>query len=355
MIVNEHKKLLKGRMMNIKKLFVTIMIIASLGSIIFFVPWSMILNTIKPLPDTIQVELDNNDFFEGTIVYVSNEQGNQTYAGGYHNRDAKTLAKPDDLFKIASITKLYIATAATMLIEEDILDLDEPLSEMLPEYKDKIENSESITLRNMIMHRSGLPNYTDHNFDWGNPPSANEDCLELVLGMSPEFKPDTRYQYSNTNYLLLGMIMDKVLEQGYQEYIDENILRPLKLINTYHTMDDIDTNRLMSGYVKGYQPDIKFNDFRSPAGSMVATAEDVGIFLRALNEGTLMTPSQQTIYKSIYNFEHTGFLPGYQSIARYDYESNTYIVVFGNTSEGSKWSDIEILYDRILKISKKNQ
>ncbi len=337
-----------------RKIFVALMIIASVISIVFFVPWSMIFGGIKSVPDTIEKELESNVFYEGMIVYVSNDQGSQTYVGGYHDRDAKTPAKVDDLFKIASITKLYIATAVTMLVDEGVLDLDQTLSDLLPDYKNRIENSETITLRHLVMHRSGIPNYTDHNFDWGNPPEANEDCLKLVLDMPADFNPNARYRYSNTNYLLLGMIMDKVTEEGYQAYIDTHILEPLNLNDTYHTMDDIDTDRLMSGYVIGYQPDIKFNDFRSPAGSMVATAEEVGIFLRALREGDLLTSSQQEIYESLYPYDHTGFLPGYQSIARYDEKSGTYIVVFGNTSDGSKWSDIETLYKRVLKISKKN-
>lgn len=338
----------------IRKIFVAFMIIASVISIIFFVPWSMIINSLKPLPDTIQAELDNNDFYEGMIVYVSNDQGSHTYAGGTHNREEQTPADPEDLFKIGSITKLYIASATVMLVDEGLLDLDAILSQMLPEYKDRIANSETITLKQLIMHRSGIPNYTDHHFDWGNPPSANEDCLKLVLDMPADFEPDAKYQYSNTNYLLIGMIMDKVLDQGYQAYIDDHILKPLNLTNTFHTMDDIDTDRLMSGYVVGYEPDIKFNDFRSPAGSMIATAEDVGIFLRALNEGTFMTPSQYAIYQSVYVFDHTGFLPGYQSIARYDQATDTYIVVFGNMSDGAEWADIEVLYKRVLKITKKH-
>lgn len=339
--------------MTIRKMFVALMIIASIASIIFFVPWAMLIDRFKPLPETIQEELDNNDFFEGMIVYVSNENGSKTYAGGYHDRDAKTPAKPDDLFKIASITKLYIATAAAMLVDEGVLNLEGTLSQMLPEYKDRIANSNTITLRHLIMHRSGIPNYTDHSFDWGNPPSTNEACLNLVLDMPADFKPDGKHQYSNTNYLLIGMIMDKLLDKGYMAYIDDHILKPLSLTNTYHTMDEIETDRLISGYVVGYRPDIKLNDFRSPAGSMIATAEDVGVFLKALNEGTLLTPSQQAIYQSVYVFEHTGFLPGYQSIARYDKASNTYLVVFGNMSDGAEWADIEVLYKRVLKISKK--
>jgi hypothetical protein len=86
---------------------------------------------------------------------------------------------------------------------------------------------------------------------------------------------------------------------------------------------------------------------------MIATAEDVGVFMRALNNGTLLSDSEQAIYNSVYPSSHTGFLPGYQTIARYEPSTDTIVVLFGNKSDGAKWSDIEVLYDRLIKIIEK--
>lgn len=339
--------------MKIRKILTYILIVVSIWSIIFLVPWSSIINRFKPLPANIQEELDNNGFYQGMIVYVEEDGLGQTYASGFHNREEETPARPDALFKIASITKLYVAVAASKLVDEGVLDLESNLDEMLPDYKGRIENSESITLSHLISHRSGIPNYTDGAFDWSNPPRSNEGCLDLVLDMSAKFEPGKKYGYSNTNYVLLGMIMDAYLEEGYKSYIDESILKPLNLGNTYHLMEEVDQERLMSGYLEDYEYDVKDFDFRSPAGSMIATAEEVGIFLRALNNSTLVTSSEESIYSSVYVYDHTGFLPGYQSIARYDNENDRVIVVFGNTSEGAKWDEIEVLYSRIKRILNK--
>lgn len=336
--------------MTLKKIFVLIMIVASVISLVFFVPWSHITGTLAPLSDSVQEEIDNNDAFEGIIVYISQEGKSKTYAAGYHNREKKIPAQTDALFKIASITKLYVAVATSKLVDEGVLSLDDSVADILPEYKDTIDNSDQITIEQLLRHRSGIPNYTDHNFDWDNPPFSNEACLSLILNMPADFEPDKKYAYSNTNYLLLGMLIDEVLGYSYMTYIDQTIIDPLMLTSTNHLLDDIDMDRLMSGYVVGYEPDIKEINFRSPAGSMLASAEDVGVFIRALNDGSLLSESEQDIYSSVYEYGHTGFLPGYQSIARYDKNTDTVIVLFGNTSEGGKWGGIEVLYNRIRKV-----
>ena len=87
---------------------------------------------------------------------------------------------------------------------------------------------------------------------------------------------------------------------------------------------------------------------------MVATISDVGIFLRALNDGTLLNDEEQKIYESIYEFNHTGELPGYLSIARYHKDLDAVVVQFVNTSGGTSWSKMEIVYNRIIGILKEN-
>jgi len=114
---------------------------------------------------------------------------------------------------------------------------------------------------------------------------------------------------------------------------------------------------VMSGYYVGYDADLKYNDFINPAGSMVATAEDVGIFLRALNDGSVFNEGEQEIYSSIYVYEHTGLLPGYQSIAKYHKDIDTVVIQFNNTTnfDGYDWNLAVIIYNRIVKILRRKQ
>ena len=150
--------------------------------------------------------------------------------------------------------------------------------------------------------------------------------------------------------MLIGEILDKTLGYSHHQYIKREILIPLELNNTYSLLSEVDLDDVMSGYSVGYNGDIKYSDFINPSGSMVATAKDVGIFLRALNDGSLLNDNEQAIYSSIYEYEHTGLLPGYSSIARYHKDIDAVVVQFANTSGGYTWNLSEIVYNRIVKI-----
>tara|TARA_R110002020_G_scaffold303939_5_gene519701 strand:+ start:46060 stop:47106 length:1047 start_codon:yes stop_codon:yes gene_type:complete len=340
----------------IKKIFRIVLILASIGSLAF-VPWNVVKAWVLPIPDTVQEQVDQavDDGLDGMIVYV--DQGGKPpafYAAGWHDRKKKIPANPKALFKIASISKLYIAAAVAKLVDDKQLSLDKTLADYLPPMQGRIENADEITLRMMVQHRSGIPNFTDTPGYWENAPKDNKKTLELVLDKPADFKPDKKYRYSNTNYLLIGEILDKTLGYSHHKYIKSEILVPLKLNNTYSLLSEVgDLGDVMSGYDIGYDGDLKNNDFINPAGSMVATAEDVGIFLRALNDGSLLNDSEQEIYTAIYTYEHTGLLPGYSSIARYHKDIDTVVIQFTNTSGGTTWNITEVVYNRIVKIIRK--
>jgi CubicO group peptidase (beta-lactamase class C family) len=203
-----------------KKLFKTGILILVIICGYLFIPWMMLRAWITPLPESIQEQLDLAlDYgFDGIIVYV--DQGGkpaELYAAGWKDRENKVPMDPKDLFKIASISKLYIAVAAAKLVNTQKLSLDQTLAEYLPELIGRIENSERITLKMLLQHRTGIPNWTeDPEFPWANPiPDVNQ-ILELVLDEPSDFEPDSRYKYSNTNYLLIGKILDKTLGYGHQ-------------------------------------------------------------------------------------------------------------------------------------------
>ena len=87
---------------------------------------------------------------------------------------------------------------------------------------------------------------------------------------------------------------------------------------------------------------------------MISTARDIAVFLRALNEGRFLNPEEQALYESLYRLEHTGLLPGYSSIARYDADLDAVVVLFINTSGGLSWSITEATYRRVVKVLKKD-
>lgn len=333
-----------------------IRIVLLLGSIVslYFVPWPIVKAWITPLPKTVQKQVDKakNYGFDGIIVYVDiGEKSSKFYSAGYKNRENKIPVDPHALFKIASVGKLYKALAIAKLVRSGKISLNKSLADYLPQLKVKIENAEQITLKMMVQHRSGIPNYTDTYNYWANPKQSDGENLALILDKPASFKPGEDYEYSNTNYLLIGMIMDKVLGYDHFQFIQKEILDPLNLNQTYSSINEVDLDDVMSGYYVGYEEDLKSNN----NNSMLATAEDLGKFIRALNDGSVFQDKEeQEIYSSIYKFEHTGLIPGYQTIAKYHSEIDAVVIQFTNTVdfEGYNWSLSEIMYNRIIKILK---
>lgn len=322
---------------------------------LFFVPWILVKAWILPLPDTVQEQVNKgvSHGFDGMIVYVDKTgQPPAFYAAGWHDRKNKIPANPKALFKIASISKLYVAIAVTKLVNDGRLSLDKTLADYFPELIGRIENAEKITLRMLVQHRSGIPNYTDtHNY-WANPKENNKERLELVLDLPAYFEPGTDYGYSNTNYLLIRELIKKTVGYSHHQYIKEEILIPLQLNNTFGSLSEVNIDNVMSGYHIGHPLDLK-----TDKQGMLASAEDVGTFIRALNDGSVFKENEQEIYSSIYEYGHTGLIPGYQSIAKYHSDIDAVVVQFTNTThfEGYHWSLSEIIYNRIVKILKQQK
>ncbi len=328
-------------------------IVLLVGTIIsmFYVPWILVKAWILPLPDTVQEQLNEaiDHGFDGMIVYVDQAgKPPEFYAAGWHDRKNKIPAYPQALFKIASITKLYIAVATAKLVKAGRLSLDKTLADYFPELARRIENSEKITLRMMLQHRSGIPNFVDHPDYWKDPPKNRQETLDYALDLPADFEPGEDYGYSNTNYMLIEDLIDKTLGYPHQQFIKEEILMPLGLKNTFGSLSEVEIDDVMSGYYVGVETDFKTED----TGLMLATAEDVGKFLRALNDGSVFNEGEQEIYSSIYVYEHTGLLVGYQSIAKYHKDMDIVVIQFNNTTnfDGYDWNLAEIIYNRIVKI-----
>jgi D-alanyl-D-alanine carboxypeptidase len=342
------------------KILRIIMPLVGLATALIIPPLDLIPPLLAPLPETIEDQLDEaiEKGLDGMILYVN--QGGQNpsfYSAGLKNKISGEPANAQDYFKIGSIHKLYIASAITKLVSAGQLSLDESLTNLLPRLAGRITNASEINVRMLVQHRSGIPNFTDQgNFDWFSPSIPREDALALVFDLPADFEPDTSYAYSNTNYLLLGFILDEVLGYSHHQFVDDQILAPLGLSNTFFSIEEVEFDAVMSGY--WYEHD---DDFRSLDGSMIATAEDVGVFVRALNDGSLFTNEEQDIYSSIYQYGHDGWVPGYFSKAHYHEDIDAVLVLFVSTTGGETWgvADViggkatalsQIYYDRILQI-----
>lgn len=288
--------------------------------------------------------------FDGIVVSVNQGGATSLYAEGWKNRENQIPATPHDLFKIASISKLYIAAATTKLIASQDILMENTLLDLIPEVEGKIENAEDITVKMMLQHRSGIPEYIYHPDFESDTEETYMETVSLIYHKKADFEPNKKYAYSNTNYLLIGEILDRTLGYSHHEFIKNEILIPNGLTNTYNLYSDVDSKLVMSGYLKGYTLDVKSWDHTRPGGSMIASAEDVAKFLRILIDGGLFTDKEQAIYSNVYEYGHTGWLPGYTSIARYHSDIDAVVIQFVNTSgKKSFWRELENVYDQILR------
>lgn len=338
----------------IKQTLRIVFILISISSL-FFVPWLLVKAWILPLPDTVQEQMDEaiGYGFDGMIVYV--DQGGKSpkyFAAGWHDREAKIVARPQALFKLASIRKLYDAVAVAKLVKSGRLSLDKTLAEYLPELAGRIQNAEKITLRWMLQHKSGIPNFTDTPNFWAAPTQTYQESIALILDKPANFNPGEDYGYCNTNYLLINKIMDDVLGYPSFRFIKENILIPLNLNETYGSLSEVNIDEVMSGYHVGHPYDLKTDEH-----GMLATAEDVGTFIRALNDGSVFQQGEQEIYSSVYKYVHAGWVPGYQSFATYHKDIDAVVIEFYSTTDSKlyNWNLSEIINNRIAKILKRQK
>lgn len=132
---------------------------------------------------------------------------------------------PSTKFRIGSITKTFTAVSILQLIQQGQLSLDDPISKYYPDQKDE----DKISIRHLLTHTSGIPNYTDdpRMFEWSVQPSPPEKLIERFSQHELEFSPGEKYKYSNSGYVLLGSLIEQISGQTYEVYLKENIFEPL--------------------------------------------------------------------------------------------------------------------------------
>jgi D-alanyl-D-alanine carboxypeptidase len=263
-------------------------------------------------------------------------------------------------FRIGSVTKTFVATVILQLAAERRLSLADPVSRHLPGL---VPNGENITVRQLLNHTSGIYDYTR---SW--PPTAEHflairfdkfpvlDLVKIGTSQPPLFPPGTDWSYSNTNYLLAGLIIEKVTGRPYGEAVQRRILWPLGLRDTFVPGTRI---RIPGPHARGYLPvgtppqpvDVtELNPaLASSAGEMISTTADVNRFFAALLGGRLLRPAQLAEMKDAVTVEpgfryglglvertwacgartwgHGGGIPGYVTLAENSADGRTQLAV----------------------------
>ncbi|MBN2379968.1 beta-lactamase family protein [candidate division WOR-3 bacterium] len=226
--------------------------------------------------------------------------------GGYADLEDGIQMNPKHVHYISSITKSYTATEIMLLREEGLIDLDAKIDAYLPaRITDKLPNGHTVTVSQLLRHTSGIPDYIDlflvDVFNDYKKPLTAEELLEYVYKVDAWFEPGTNHSYSNTNYVLLSLIVDS-LAGDHSRYLQERILDRLSLTETYYKNhpDFQWPPGLVNSYSEFYNPGriVNLSDAQNYIsansygdGGIRTTVEDLAEFFEALFTGEIVNQS----------------------------------------------------------------
>jgi D-alanyl-D-alanine carboxypeptidase len=292
------------------------------------------------------------------VITLVEQDGQRTVVAAGDAEIGKRKARPDDRFWAGSITKSFVATVVMQLVNERKLGLDDRVSTLLP---GRIREGRRIRLRNLLNHTSGIPNYMELE-PWRTIVRRNPltvipaSKLVASAGRLPlDFRPGSRASYSNTNYLVLGEIVQRVTGRSVGRQIRERIIVPLRLTSTTYTPGK---RTLGPNHLHGYDvtpsppDDVSRHGLGGPwaDGAIHSNARDLATFFVALLQGKLVPPRllaqmEKIVPRShgeglgIYRLPspcgrwfwgHTGGTPGYVTFAAGSRDGRTFFVVDWN-------------------------
>ncbi|HMJ48391.1 MAG TPA: serine hydrolase domain-containing protein [Ferruginibacter sp.] len=183
--------------------------------------------------DSFLTSFYNSGNFNGNVLIA--EKGKVIYKNtfGFSNETTKEKLNENSIFELASVSKQFTAMAIVILKEKGRLNYEDKISKYIPE----LSNYSNITIRNLLNHTGGLPEYMevmDSTFD-KNKIATNKDIISIFAKLKPQvlFEPNTKWEYSNTGYALLASIIEKVSGMSYGNYLLKAIFKPLQMTNTF--------------------------------------------------------------------------------------------------------------------------
>ena len=256
--------------------------------------------------DAVQTELDalvTDTGFPGALAAVRDEQGLRDYTAGVGDLATGAPVPVNGEVRIASNTKTFTATVVLQLVGEGLVDLDAPVETYLPGLvRGAGGDGREITVRQLLQHTSGLPDYDDVLItDYLAVQHRHVEPHQLLDAALPRpalFAPGTGWSYSNTNYVLAGLLVQQVTGRPIGEEITRRIVEPLGLTGTYWPGEG--EQELRGQHPHGYHrttPEEQYADvtvqdpsFGWAAGQLVSTPRDMLDFFSALVDGELLTP-----------------------------------------------------------------
>jgi len=313
----------------------------------------VIAQTVPQTIDELLKAYSNQYAFNGTVLVA--QKGNVLLKKGYGFKNAASHSQNDEntIFQIGSITKQFTSAIILQLQEKNLLSVQDKLSKYISDYPD----GDSITIENLLTHTSGIFNYTnDESFmqTKASEPITLEHLIGLFKNKPLDFKPGKKYNYSNSGYILLGYIIEKVTGKSYFDVVRENIFQPLHMDHSGFDFNGLKSPDKAVGYLKltpknSVPASIVDSSVSYAAGSIYTTVGDLYKWDQALYTDRIISSSslQQafTPHQSNYGYGwvidsaygkkavmHEGGIFGFVSFIVRILADSTCIIIFDNRS-----------------------
>jgi D-alanyl-D-alanine carboxypeptidase len=286
-----------------------------IGTLTFLCVWGM--SVAQPLDrkklDSFFTVLAERNLAMGSIAISKNGKVVYQRAMGdarIENRDT-VAADGRTEYRIGSISKMFTAVIIFQLLEEKKLSIDDRLSTYFPQ----LPKAGSITIGNLLDHRSGLPDFTRNTGfdDWKEKPKTSEELLALIAGRAPDFAPNAKADYNNSNYLVLSFIIEKICRKAYSAVLYDRVIGKLGLLHTYYA-HNATLSRYEAGCYKyfGHKwvrgKDAWLDNFKG-AGAIISTPTDMLVFINALFAGRLVSTASLHTMETMVDGYGMGLFP----------------------------------------------
>lgn len=301
--------------------------------------------------------LEANNKYMGSVALSQNGKILYTKAIGFSDVEKGVKHNEATKFRIGSISKTFTTVMIFKAVEENKLKLTESLKNYFP----AIENADKITISNLLNHRSGIHSFTDDEdyLQWNTQSKTQQELLSIIAKGKSEFAPDSKAEYSNSNFVLLTFILEKVYKKPYKEILKEKIVKPLQLNSTYAG----EQINLKNNESNSYSYDGKWikeneTDMSIPlgAGAVVSNPTDLVRFFDALFNGKIVSKTSLDQMKTIKDgygmglfmmpygekqtYGHTGGIDGFSSFASYMPDEKITVAM---TSNGRNYNGNQIV------------
>lgn len=315
--------------------------------------------------------LEQNDKFMGSVAVSKNGEIIYKKSIGFADVENNIKATEKSKYRIGSITKSFTTVLILKAVEEKKLNLNQTIDKWFPE----IINAKDITVKHLLNHRSGIHNFTNNKdyLTWNTQPKTEKELVEIIVKGGSDFNPDSKAEYSNSNFVLLTFILEKTFSKSYSDLLQEFIVKPLGLTNTYvfGKINPLNNECKSYSFAGTWKAETE-TDFTIPlgAGAITSTPTDLTIFADALFNGKLVTNESLEIMKTIKDgygiglfqfpfhnsvgYGHTGGIDGFSSVySHFADDKISYALISNGTNFNNNNISIAVLsavYDKPYEI-----